>query len=130
MANYKKLTDVEVMEEVSENSMALVNENGVLKQVPCGAGFSGGAPTSLSIICDSNGDYHANMTYAEFRAGFINGTIFDGTCITTDGNATYYYYRLCMIGDNGDHLSLSFADISTTALGVIWNEDNTLESGR
>lgn len=36
MANYKKLTDVEVMEEVSENSMALVNENGVLKQVPCG----------------------------------------------------------------------------------------------
>ena len=42
MANYKKITDVEVMEEVSENSMALVNENGVLKQVPC-AGFGGGS---------------------------------------------------------------------------------------
>ena len=42
MANYKKITDVEVMSEVSENSMALVNDNGVLKQVSCAAGFGGG----------------------------------------------------------------------------------------
>jgi len=48
MANYKKITDVEVMDEVTENSMALVNENGVLKQVPCGAGFGGGGvPTAI-----------------------------------------------------------------------------------
>ena len=52
MANYKKLTDVEVMEEVSENSMALVNENGVLKQVPCGAGFGGGGVATAIIKYD------------------------------------------------------------------------------
>lgn len=46
MANYKKLTDVEVMEEVSENTMALVEENGKLKKVPCGKGFGGGGVTT------------------------------------------------------------------------------------
>ena len=46
MANYKKLTDVEVMEEVSENTMALVEENGQLKKVPCGKGFGGGGVTT------------------------------------------------------------------------------------
>lgn len=55
MANYKKLTDVEVMEEVSENSMALVNENGVLKQVPCGAGFGGGGTATAIIEFGSSG---------------------------------------------------------------------------
>ena len=34
MANYKKITDVEVMEQVGENSMALVEDNGALKKAP------------------------------------------------------------------------------------------------
>jgi hypothetical protein len=46
MANYKKLTDVEVMEEVSESTMALVEDNGKLKKVPCGKGFGGGGVTT------------------------------------------------------------------------------------
>lgn len=46
MANYKKLTDVEVMENVSENTMALVEENGTLKRVSCGKGFGGGGVTT------------------------------------------------------------------------------------
>lgn len=50
MANYKKLTDVEVMEEVSESTMALVEENGKLKKVPCGAGFGGGNGVATAII--------------------------------------------------------------------------------
>lgn len=49
MANYKKLTDVEVIEEVSENTMALVEENGKLKKVPCGAGFGGGGVATAII---------------------------------------------------------------------------------
>lgn len=52
MANYKKITDVEVMEGVTENSMALVNENGVLKQVSCGAGFGGGGVKTAIIKQD------------------------------------------------------------------------------
>lgn len=53
MANYKKLTDVEVMEEVSESTMALVEENGKLKKVPCGAGFGGGNGVATAIIRSS-----------------------------------------------------------------------------
>ena len=49
MANYKKLIDVEVMEEVSENTMALVEENGKLKKVPCGKGFGGGGVATAII---------------------------------------------------------------------------------
>lgn len=53
MANYKKITDVEVMEQVGENSMALVEDNGTLKKVPCGKGFGGGNP---AVIIDRNYD--------------------------------------------------------------------------
>lgn len=49
MANYKKITDVEVMEEVSENTMALVEENGKLKKVSCGKGFGGGGVATAII---------------------------------------------------------------------------------
>lgn len=52
MANYKKLTDVEVMEEVSESTMALVEDNGKLKKVPCGAGFGSGGGVATAIIKD------------------------------------------------------------------------------
>lgn len=53
MANYKKLTDVEVMEEVSESTMALVEDNGKLKKVPCGAGFGGGSEVATAILKSS-----------------------------------------------------------------------------
>lgn len=50
MANYKKITDVEVMEQVGENSMALVEDNGTLKKVPCGKGFGGDSiPTAIMM---------------------------------------------------------------------------------
>lgn len=60
MATYKKLTDVEVMEKTTENSMAIIEENGVLKRVPAG-GF-GGSPfvvikgnfATSSLSCDTH----------------------------------------------------------------------------
>jgi hypothetical protein len=63
MANYKKLTDVEVMEEVSENTMALVEDNGKLKKVPCGKGFGGGVTTAI---------FKANY-YEEIIGDMLNG---------------------------------------------------------
>lgn len=45
--DYNNLTNVGVMEQVSENSMALVNDGGVIKQVSCGAGFGGGVKTAI-----------------------------------------------------------------------------------
>ena len=35
MITYKNITDVEVLESVPENAMALVNDGGELKQVAC-----------------------------------------------------------------------------------------------
>ena len=65
MANYKKLTDVEVMEEVSENTMALVEDNGKLKKVPCGKGFGGGSDYILIHMRDMY-DLEYDITYEEF----------------------------------------------------------------
>ena len=66
MANYKKITDVEVMEQVGENSMALVEDNGTLKKVPC-AGFGGGNNNAI-IIRYHDGNYSCDISYAEFLA--------------------------------------------------------------
>ena len=96
MANYKKLTDVEVMEEVSENSMALVNENGVLKQVPCGAGFGGGKWLVI-VENEDTSEKVANMTPEEFINGFNDGSVVGGVLHRTtglsegDGNAYIYF---------------------------------------
>lgn len=75
MANYKRITDIEVMEEVSENSMALVNENGVLKQVPCGKGFGGGTAAIIrytgsgveGVMKDESSEpsFNCDMTFSE-----------------------------------------------------------------
>lgn len=60
MATYKKLTDVEVMEKTTENSMAIIEENGVLKRVPAG-GFGGSSFVEIkcnfstqSLSCDTH----------------------------------------------------------------------------
>ena len=49
MATYKKLTDVEVMEKTTENSMAIIEENGVLKRVPAG-GFGGSSFVEIKLL--------------------------------------------------------------------------------
>ena len=90
MANYKKLTDVEVMEEVSESTMALVEDNGKLKKVPCGKGFGGGNGVATAIVCGSfynaNQDPRAaaiesytcnNMTFEEARSILLSGEPLD-----------------------------------------------------
>lgn len=82
MANYKKLTDVEVMEEVSESTMALVEENGTLKKVPCGKGFGGGDNpikyTAIMVDLPQNSEFHCeNMTFDEAFNHLRNGEIVD-----------------------------------------------------
>lgn len=81
MANYKKLIDVEVMEEVSENTMALVEDNGTLKKVSCGAGFGGESPikyTAIMVNLPQNQFWHCeNMTFEEAYNHLSNGEIVD-----------------------------------------------------
>lgn len=103
MANYKKLTEVEVMEEVSENTMALVEENGKLKKVPCGAGFGGGgnrliiryseAPAPVSLEDDNLEVLYSNMTYQKFTELLFKGEGCDAILLSdnTYGNIAVCY---------------------------------------
>ena len=107
MANYKKLTDVEVMEEVSENTMALVEDNGKLKKVPCGAGFGGGNGIATAII---KGNFYSefltgisttvvenetytcsNMTFEEARDIILAGDPLDAILMRKDTSRGYYF---------------------------------------
>ena len=146
MANYKKLTDVEVMEEVSENSMALVNENGVLKQVPCGAGFGGGGtataiiefgssgrsastanysqigPTIKSFICN-------NMTYSDILTSLQNGVFVNVVAIGTVGDFLAQGTALTMAYDSSSNMvTLSFINMPFETL--YWLNDNTITDER
>lgn len=110
MANYKKLTDVEVMEEVSENSMALVNENGVLKQVPCGAGFGGGGGSILMAYNETTTEASCgNTTYEEF-VEMLNSGILPAIIMTvkSDTDSSIKQYYCSTISVNDDDYSLEF----------------------
>ena len=93
MANYKKLTDVEVMENVSENTMALVEENGALKKVPCGAGFGGGKNIVITLDQDTQ-TVLCNTTYEEFVELFNNNQlpmIFFWTSVDNSSRQAFFY---------------------------------------
>lgn len=93
MANYKKLTDVEVMEEVSENTMALVEENGKLKKVPCGAGFGGGNKNDIIINYDEKtGECSCNTEYADFVDMFNERELPAVLCWVVDTNSFLHMY--------------------------------------
>ena len=124
MANYKKLTDVEVMEEVSENSMALVNENGVLKQVPCGAGFGGGGGV-VTIIRDETGTYSSATTYDEFKAMVDNREFPTVTYWEPDGSY-WYVYTLQELGCFGTGYTLRLGNNGSGNNFILqWSPDNT-----
>ena len=74
MANYKKITDVEVMEQVGENSMALVEDNGTLKKVPC-TGFGGGSSNILIAYDYEASKIECETTYNEFVTMFKAGML-------------------------------------------------------
>ena len=99
MANYKKITDVEVMEQVGENSMALVEDNGTLKKVPC-AGFSGGSGNILIAYDYDTSEIECETTYNElvtmFNAGMLpaiicNTRMYDGEIIRQYYCSDIYY---------------------------------------
>lgn len=145
MANYKKLTDVEVMEEVSENSMALVNENGVLKQVPCGAGFGGGGTATAIIEFRSGGRSRSkvatyvtvgpespaisfvcnNMTYSDILTSLQNRVFVNVVAIGTIGDFLSRGTALTMAYDSSSNMIiLSFINMPFEAL--FWLNDNTI----
>lgn len=77
---FKKLSDVELLEEVPEGANALIEADGVICKVP-GSNLGGGnsIPTAIlesDLSADSDGFYSAtckNMTYDEVKAIFKSG---------------------------------------------------------
>lgn len=120
MANYKKITDVEVMEEVSENSMALVNENGVLKQVPC-AGFGGGSG-AVTVWYDGD-SYYINITYSEFERMLSDHTL--GSVVFIDYDDWYVSYFTGWEFDD-DGMLLHFRGMDNVNMTFNFYSDNTI----
>ena len=84
MITYKNITDVEVLENVPENAMALVNDGGELKQVACsrfGGGSSGAGVAMIHLSVDDNEEFHASATWEElaelYNAGYQIRMFFD-----------------------------------------------------
>lgn len=87
MANYKKITDLELIEEVSESATVLAINNGTLKQVPYE--MVGGGKSNCCVINIDQGNaegpsenvdsdeliYSCNMTYSELLEALQNKTL-------------------------------------------------------
>ena len=110
--DYNNLTNVGVMEQVSENSMAIVNDGGVIKQVSCGSGFGG--KESAHVTIDNNANLvifdpttestSSRVTDRQFSEWFNSGNpiiYHDGS---TSGYIIGYYFSLPAT------VSITFAD--------------------
>ncbi len=110
MANYKKLIDVEVMEEVSESTMALVEDNGTLKKVPCGKGFGGMDVVTIKYDgTNPNSNPIADMSFEEAWQNLNNGNLLNIFVVDT-GNS---YYAPCICVAN-------YIENNIQVIGLMW----------
>lgn len=72
MITYKNITDVEVLENVPENAMALVNDGGELKQVACSGFGGGGSDVVLFAVNRDTGVCTCNTSYEVLRSKIDN----------------------------------------------------------
>lgn len=71
---FKKLADVEALEEVPENANALIEVDGAIKRVPgSGLGSSGGGGGDVAIAMFNLDDNTCNMTFAEVYERLTTG---------------------------------------------------------
>lgn len=124
MANYKKLTDVEVMEEVSESTMALVEENGTLKKVPCGKGFGGGGEITSLLITSKNNGYFPNISYQQFYQIINEGILTGGTYFDSYNNRILYLHSFSL--DN-NYMILRFKNHDGAHADLSWHSNGSLD---
>ena len=108
MANYKKITDVDVLAEASETTNVLVEENGSLKKVPAAA--MGGGNGNFVFIdrhdpdADDDTAYTCSVTYDELVNMFNNKEI-SGTVVrelyNSNGNQYFYNVTSIILSTNG-----------------------------
>lgn len=132
MANYKKLTDVEVMEEVSENTMALVEENGKLKKVPCGAGFGGGGSANRYFtVCKLGQAFYSEVTYNDLKQMREENFVIPGVYIDYDNLRNEYYSQLLYLTKLNltyeDHIQIEFRSFLSLSIKLNFYPDGTIE---
>ena len=133
MATYKTANNLPIMEEVSENTYALVEENGVLKRVS-GENLGGksnccvftvdnraAVPMSVGVENTDNGIiYTCNMTYAEFYDAIMGKTLVGiNLIIYYPGYIQFENYG--QIHNNGNYMTIEFDSIS-----LDFASDNTI----
>lgn len=141
MANYKKLIDVEVMEEVSENTMALVEENGKLKKVPCGAGFGGGgvataiikgnkymnALSEVSPMASAPEEFIcSNMTFEEARDIILSGEPLMVVIMMQNRSGGYSIYPVPCVDNQLDNEYPCIHLCGTIVLNMLYTDHNTV----
>ena len=108
------------MEEVSENTMALVEENGTLKKVPCGAGFGGGGnrliiryseiPAPISLEDDNLKVLYSNMTYQKFTELLFKGEGCDAILLKSNTYGEIVVCYCTKFNCQEDRIDLTFYD--------------------
>lgn len=132
MATYKTANNLPIMEEVSENTYALVEENGALKRVS-GENLGGksnccvftvdnrnttAAPTSVE---NTDGViYTCNMTFAELYEALMGKTLV-GVNLFVYNSSYIQFENYGQIFDEGDYITIEFSSIS-----LDFTSDNTI----
>ena len=125
MATYKTANNLPIMEEVSENTYALVEENGALKRV---SGENLGGKSNCCVFTVDNRNvvvspvgventdndgviYTCNMTFAEFVEALMGKTLV-GVNLFTYNNNYINFENGGQIFDEGDYVTIKFNNIS------------------
>lgn len=125
MATYKTANNLPIMEEVSENTYALVEENGALKRVS-GENLGGKSnccvftvdnrnvvadPLSIENTDNDGVIYTCNMTFTEFVEALMGKTLV-GINLFTYNNNYINFENGGQIFDEGDYVTIEFNNIS------------------
>lgn len=135
MAEYRKITEIELIEEPSEGSTVMVEENGALKRVPYDKVGGGDSGIATAIIKSSNYDNTiagltpaaevavtyscVNMTFGDAYALMASGAPLAAQFMLADGAA------LCMPGMAVYHGTATY-DEPCIAVGDVANIVGTL----
>ena len=123
MADFKKLSEVEVVAEPMETANVLIEENGVIKKAPKTAvGGSGGGNNYLAVtFYEKSGGWECSATYDEIYDVFRNCKGLSVTCFTA---SRFYCIDSFMYESNDD--SFYFCYPASTTKYIRIHSDGTV----
>lgn len=132
MITYKNITDVEVLENVPENAMALVNDGGKLKQVACEK-MGSSANSGRIIISEFNEDgetkYSANCTVMDLANMILDQKNFPGITYVKYGGGMVYISESYMVYFDDERIVMRFYNLDNTErFDMVWYSDGHIAS--